>query len=84
MSTSYEAMQAQMTKAFNLVQPATHWKDPIAAIVPYEKLFSAGVTIEDIRQAVVHFTATTARITEHGGYIEVRAAGYRAGAAGGR
>jgi hypothetical protein len=71
------------------------WKDEIADLVSDETLAAAGVTIEDVREAIEFYTATEAKITreqiggEHGvhydppkpGYLVI-AKGYRKGPAG--
>ena len=79
---SYDAMQARLTKAFNLVQPATHWKDQIDAFVPMEALHRDGLTLHDLSEAVIHFTATVPTIKEGRTGFFVKADGYRAGPAG--
>jgi hypothetical protein len=70
------------------------WRDRIATLVPQERLDAAGVTIDDVRESVIHFTATEPTITAHTigqvgirhyhgrpGYL-VLAEGYRRGPAG--
>jgi hypothetical protein len=84
---TYDEMQARMQKAFNLVAPASHWKDRIDATVRVRDLDAAGLRIDDVREAVVHFTATVPTITHHRfvpNAYKVDAAGYRAGPAGDR
>jgi hypothetical protein len=39
------------------------WKDPISALVTDEDLATAGVTIDQVREAIIYFTATEPRIT---------------------
>lgn len=71
------------------------WRDRIGAIVTGEALAKAGVTIDDVREAVIHYTATEPTITseriagtaldghfaaEKPGYLVI-AAGYSAGPA---
>jgi hypothetical protein len=69
----------RLYRAFQLVQPASHWKDPIKAVVPRDKLVAEGLTIEDVRAAVSYYTTTEPHVFEtvHGFFVE--AAGYRAG-----
>lgn len=71
------------------------WRDQISALVTDADLAAAGVTIEQVAEAVAHYTATSARITRQQiagragetfaeplpGYL-VLADGYRAGPAG--
>lgn len=72
------------------------WRDQIDALVTDSDLEAAGVTIEQVAEAVAHFTATDARIERfecigsrqgesfaepQPGYL-VQAIGYRAGPAG--
>jgi hypothetical protein len=68
------------------------WRDEIGQIVRDSELYAAGVTIGDVAEAVLFFTATTAKVTrytiaasggktEEGGYL-VTAKGYRSGPAG--
>ena len=74
---------------------AVSWRDPIAAVVPQERLDHAGVTIEDVKAAILHYTCTDAVVTEEKigtvglrdfrggpGYLVI-AAGYRNGPRGG-
>jgi hypothetical protein len=74
--------EAKMKRAFELVQPATHWKDPINAYVKVEDMERAGVEITDIRDAVEFYTATEATFARNGAGYTVKAAGYYAGPAG--
>jgi hypothetical protein len=102
--------QDKLGTAFDLVTPAPNaavmalygvkslrgdWKDRIHAIVTDDDLAAAGVTIADVEEAVIHYTATIARVTRERikgttlvtyldvvpGYL-VMADGYRAGPAG--
>lgn len=71
------------------------WRDKIAALVTDADLAAAGVTIEQVKEAVEHYTATSARVTRQQiagrlgetfenpqpGYL-VCADGYRCGPAG--
>lgn len=77
------------------VAKGASWKDQIAEIVTDRDLETAGVTIDDVREAIAFYTATEATITRHQigrlyadvfdppipGYL-VLADGYRAGPAG--
>jgi hypothetical protein len=76
--------RGSLESAFNTVQPKTHWKDPIDAIVPSESL---AITVE----AIMFYTATPCTVTpcEAGKdmepeqrYFRVQSIGYRAGPAG--
>jgi hypothetical protein len=79
--------------AFALVDPSRNsclrsWKDQIAAVVTDRELEAAGVTIEQVNDAIEFFTATTALTTREKigtgaepGYL-ILADGYRAGPAG--
>lgn len=79
-----------LSKAFDLIDPSklnprpgVSWRDPIHAYVTARTLAHYGVTLDDVREAVVHFTATEATVTEPGTDIYlITAAGYRAGPAG--
>lgn len=85
-SAAYTALQQRMTAAFNLVANETDWKKPVLALVSNKMLQAAGLSIEDVAEAVAFFTATVAKVTPAGtsdgpGYF-VTAVGYRAGPAG--
>ena len=75
-ANNYEANQAELTEAFKLVQPETHWKDPIDKVVPSQ------TDLALIAEAVIHFTATVPTFEPVPGGYRVRAAGYLAGPAG--
>ena len=69
--------QSQLEEAFKVVQPASHWKNPIYKVIPdiYDRAL--------IAESIVHFTATEATFTPAGeGYVKVTADGYFAGPAG--
>lgn len=74
--TDYDAAQATLTAAFELVEPTSHWKDAICCFVP------EGADLAVVAEAIIHFTATVPTFEVTGGGIVVRAAGYRAGPAG--
>ena len=102
-----ETLRSTMERAFDLVDPAMRatallghsnhgktWKDPICSLLPQSELDSAGVTIEQVAEAIAFYTATEAGISaekigrvgavdHHGapGYL-VMADGYRRGPAG--
>lgn len=68
------------------------WRDPISALITDTELDEAGVTIEQVKEAIVFFTATAPRVRRETiarttvgrsgpGYF-VEAAGYRNGPAG--
>lgn len=61
---------------FNLVAPTTHWKDRIDAVVPN------GISLDTIKDAVVHFTGTVPTFTPVAAGYRVQAIGYRAGPCG--
>lgn len=70
----------KMRKAFELVAPVEDWKGPINKALTREEIASAGTTIEEIKEAVLFMTATTATVI-YGSKIRVTAPGYRAGPA---
>jgi hypothetical protein len=103
---------AKLARAFDLISPAPNpeicalygltgggrdWKDRIHAIVTDDELEAANVTISDVEEAIMHYTATIPRVTRERikgtlrvtyvdglpGYM-VQADGYRAGPAGDR
>lgn len=67
------------------------WRDPIAALVADVELHAAGVSIDQVKRAIAHYTATEATVETclmahptlgtTSGYL-VTAAGYRNGPAG--
>ena len=67
--------QDQLSDAFDLVAPKTHWKDPINAVVKADAVL---VVVAAIR----HFTGTDATISLYGAHALVTAMGYRAGPCG--
>lgn len=84
----YEEKQTRMARAFKLVEPATHWKDPIDACFTPRQLIENAVTLNDVYESVIHFTGTVPTITlvfpavkDSPGY-SVKAIGYRAGPCG--
>lgn len=74
--------EKKLKAAFKLVQNKTDWKAPIDAYVKVEDLDELGLTLTDIRDAVVFYTATELTLARQGAGYYVRAAGYRAGPAG--
>ena len=78
--TDYDELQTKMTKAFALVQPKTHWKDPIDAFVSDVSVESMG--IDAVRESVIHFTGTVPSITRAQSGYHIKALGYRAGPCG--
>ena len=103
---------AKLARAFDLISPAPNpelcalygltgvrgdWKDPIWALVMDAELVAADVTIADVEEAIIHYTATVPRVSREvikgtlrvtyvdglPGYM-VQADGYRAGPAGDR
>ncbi len=82
---TYEQMQARLTKAFDLVCNKEDWRAEIQTFVSDPVLAAAGVSIEEVREAVIHFTATVpsfSRFWEGEGGYWVTAIGYRNGPAG--
>jgi len=89
---TYDERQARLKLAFGTVEPKEHWKAAIDAVVERATLEALGLSIADVREAVIHFTATVPVIhpwvsvdeedTRHVCY-RVSAAGYWAGPAGG-
>lgn len=76
---AYAALQALMHRAFKLVEPATHWKAPIDAVVTWEALVEADVTIDRVAEAVSYFTGTPATVAHDPAGYHVTAPGYWAG-----
>lgn len=76
------AQHATMLKAFKLVENPVDWKAPIRAIVTVETLTAQHLTIEQVLEAVVYFTATNPRLVPLLGCYRVESIGYRAGPAG--
>jgi len=68
-----------LSRAFDRVKNAEHWKNPIDAVIRCSEL-------EITKVAVLHFTATELRVVESYASAppryRVRAVGYRAGLAG--
>jgi hypothetical protein len=83
-SVSVENSQAKMKKAFALVADPRDWRAKIDTILTSKKLEKAGLTVEDVKQAVRHFTGTEAKVVV--GYYShnytVTAIGYRNGPCG--
>lgn len=75
--------KARLARAFDLVADQDDWKGEINATVSRADLEKHRVTLEDVREAVIHYTATVPGLSETtGGHHVVTAAGYRAGPAG--
>jgi hypothetical protein len=68
--------QAQLEAAFKKVQPKTHWKDRIDALIdPADR--------DMVHEAVIHFTGTVPTFIEApNGKLRVRAIGYLMGPCG--
>lgn len=80
MMTHAEMLHERMTRAFKLVEPAGHWKNPIHKVVTNKALFDAGVILPDVMDAVEYFTGTKATYTAMGPLEGlVTAPGYYAG-----
>lgn len=75
----------KMKRAFEVVAPKD-WRSAIdwraSQDTMRKRLAVAGVTLDDVCEAVVYFTATVPSVTHEGSCVVVRAAGYRAGPAG--
>ncbi len=91
-SQAEETRYARMAVAFSLVSPKD-WRAPIECRVSIAKLEEVGVTIEEVKEAIMYFTATSATArysdgtflmheTGEGPGYSVTAKGYRAGPAG--
>jgi hypothetical protein len=64
--------------------PKTHWKDAIDAHVDPDRLAYTGLSLADVREAVIHFTGTVPTVRETATGYHVRAVGYRNGPCGDR
>lgn len=57
-----------MFRAFALVDPTSwgmrDWKEPVSAVVHPDDLAAAGVTLEQVKDAVAFYTATEATVRE--------------------
>ena len=72
--------QAALQKAFNSIANPSDWRAPICAKLPVTP-----TDFELVRQAIMHFTATTPMFKAVGDgrhQIQVNAIGYRQGPAG--
>ena len=76
----FEVFQAEMKRAFALVENKEHWKGAVDALVTQEAVAEVGGLLR-VCEAVEFFTATQATVTVEGGLLRVRAAGYWAGPA---
>lgn len=69
------ASRDELTAAFEKVENAEHWKDPIDCEISRDDL-------EIVSEAVLYFTATQVEVIEElGDRVRIKAAGYRAGPA---
>lgn len=75
-------LQARMRAAFDLVAPAHDWRASIDAYVSDDALDAASLSLAEIADSVMFFTATEATLTRTGHGWRVRAVGYRNGPAG--
>lgn len=75
-----ELTQGELERAFEAVQPKSHWKDPIDATLTDAELETAGGW-DAVHQGVIHFTATVPTRTRGIGNWRIQAAGYWAGPA---
>lgn len=82
-SSSFSDHHAKMVAAFEIIEPAGDWRDPILSATSHAALHAAGVTLEDVLESVQYFTATVANVIEDDfGLVTVSADGYRNGPAG--
>lgn len=82
-SISFTDHHAKMAAAFDIVEPAGDWRDPIFAATSHAACAAAGLTLADVLESVEYFTATVAEVTEDDfGLVTVSAVGYRNGPAG--
>jgi hypothetical protein len=81
----------RLAAAWEIVNPAVpgyqDWKSPIAWGISTRHLDEhlagrAGVTLEDVLDAIEFYTATAATVTEIGDMTWIKAPGYRNGPAG--
>lgn len=75
-------MTDKLKEALDLVVDFEDWREPIKAHVTQPMLDKAGVTIQDVEQAVIHFTGTVATVQPTKNGWLVRAIGYRNGPCG--
>lgn len=74
-----EFTREQLDRAFKLVRPERHWKDPIRRIIPAEAAMEHGVTYRAIRYAIQFYTGSVAEVTPlPDGRAHVQAIGYYA------
>lgn len=84
-----------MDRAFALVTPdrfgARDWREPVHAVISGAELHAAGLTIADVKEAVIYMTSTEASVRtwivagglgDLGLVYHVTAIGYRGGPAG--
>lgn len=91
-TTTISKEQAKrLAAAWEIVNPAVpnyqDWKSPIAWGIGTRHLVEhlagrAGVTLDDVLDAIEFYTATEATVTEVNGVTWIKADGYRAGPAG--
>lgn len=82
-SVSFSDHHAKMVAAFDIVEPAGDWRDPIFSTTSHAECAAAGVTLADVLEAVEYFTATVAKVAEDDfGLVTISAVGYRNGPAG--
>ncbi len=73
---TYEAMQARLTKVFDMVANKTHWKNPVDATMETATFEAMGGEAA-FTEAIVHFTATVPKFKRYPeGVVRVTAAGY--------
>jgi hypothetical protein len=73
---SYDAVQAHLTAAFDLVCDPTDWRAPIDATV------SGDMDLSLLAEAIIHFTGTVPTFDGTPGGYRVWAEGYRMGPCG--
>jgi len=73
--------QQILERAFEAVKPIGDWKAPIDCTVSLPRVEAVGGR-RAIEQAIIHFTATVAEVTEDSRGLRFIATGYRLGPAG--
>lgn len=76
--------QDKLRAAFDLVADPVDWKGPIDAVVTDDELEAFDLTADDVRDAVVHYTAVVPYVQKARNGLLVRCIGYRQGPAGDR
>jgi len=67
--------QEELQEAFDIVKDPEDWKNPIVWVGKMDD-----DTLACVRAAIIHFTATEARVSDMGdGNLQIEAEGYRMG-----